>query len=70
MQPCDSCHSCSFPERVDYAKQHLPVVWLEELDGLDAEDTLYVAALSELDAITNSGKAMPVSLFDTKITDI
>ncbi len=70
MQPCDSCHSCSFPERVAYAKQHLPVVWLEELDDLDADDTLYVAALAEFDVVTNSGKTIPVSLFDTKITGI
>jgi hypothetical protein len=70
MQPCDSCKSCSFPERVEYAKQHLPAIWLEELADLDADDNLYVAALAEFDTLSNAGKDIPFSLFDTKVSGI
>lgn len=67
MQPCESCASCSFQERVTLAKQQLPNEWLQELADLDANDTLYVATLAEFDNLNLHGEEIPFNFSDTKV---
>ncbi|ACK79407.1 hypothetical protein RU820_05585 [Acidithiobacillus ferrooxidans] len=44
MQPCDSCHACSFPDKVAQAKASLPAQWVAELTEEEAPDHIWLTA--------------------------
>ncbi|MDA8378170.1 MAG: hypothetical protein M0Z50_14160 [Planctomycetia bacterium] len=44
MQPCDSCHACSFPDKVAQARATLPAQWVAELTEEEAPDHIWLTA--------------------------
>ncbi len=44
MQPCDTCHACSFPDKVAQARATIPAQWVAELTEEEAPDHIWLTA--------------------------
>lgn len=64
MQPCNSCQSCSFPERVAQAKGAIPTSWAAELIAEEAPDHIWLAASNLHDHILENDGVPPDSFIN------